>query len=68
MAISIVGELTADERNIIVMGAGPSHQLAPAAAALGGLTATAEVVDGGALRLPATWPTVVQLVRTFGSI
>ncbi len=68
MAISIVGELTADEHSIIVMGAGPSHQLAPAAAALGGLTATAEVVDGGALRLPATWPTVVQLVRTFGSI
>ncbi|MHA6626906.1 DEAD/DEAH box helicase [Pseudonocardia sichuanensis] len=68
MAATVIGELTADASTIILMGTGPEHEVAQAAAKLQTLTPLIKPTDpAGALQLPATWPAVVQLATTFGA-
>lgn len=63
----IVGELTADGRNIILMANGADWELAHATAAMQLCTPLIKrSKPPGALVLPATWPAVVQLAETFG--
>lgn len=65
---SIIGELTADESQIVLMAAGAEDALGYAAARLKLLTPLIQPSDPpGALVLPASWPAVVQLGYTFGS-
>jgi SNF2 family DNA or RNA helicase len=63
---TVIGELTADQSSIILMAAGSDYEVADAARMLQTLTPLIKPTDPpGALRLPATWPAVVQLSATF---
>lgn len=67
MAAVIVGELTADQKTLILMAVGPDYEVAAAARYVETLTPLCKVTKpAGALQLPATWPAVVQLAETFG--
>jgi len=67
MSATVVGELTADESTIVLIGAGPDHDVAAVARELRLLTPTISSTNPpGALRLPVTWPAVIQLAATFG--
>lgn len=67
MTVSIVGELGVDGTTLILMAAGPDHEVAAAAAQLQLLTPLIKPTDPpGALRLPVSWPAVVQLAAQFG--
>jgi SNF2 family DNA or RNA helicase len=66
-SFSVVGELTADERTIVLIATGSEHEIRRAARQLALLTPLARRSDPpGALTLPATWAAVVQLSHTFG--
>lgn len=68
MPATIVGELTADETAIILIADGAVEDVAFAARQLQTLTPKVDKTDPpGALRLPATWPAVVQLATTYGA-
>lgn len=68
MPAVIVGELTADRAAIILMATGPEHEVAHAAALLQTLTPLIKPTDPpGALRMPVSWPAVVQLAATYGA-
>lgn len=65
---SIIGELTADESQIVLMATGAEDAMGYAAARLHLLTPLVKPSDPpGAVVLPASWPAVVQLGFTFGS-
>lgn len=67
MNACIVGELTADESQIVLIGTGDDARLAQLAKILHTLTpAFAKSKPAGALLAPATWATVVQLGAAFG--
>lgn len=69
MSLVIIGELAADESRIVLLANGPDHEVAFAARQLEILTAKfSQSKPPGALTVPASWPTVVQLARTFGPI
>ena len=64
---TIVGELTADQDHVILMAVGPDWEVADAARTLMALTPLGkQTTPPGALRIPATWPAVVQLSTAFG--
>lgn len=66
MSLVIYGELTEDASQIVVMANGPEHEVAFAARHLELLTPNfKQSTPPGALVVPATWPVVVQLSRTF---
>jgi SNF2 family DNA or RNA helicase len=68
MPATIVGELTADEQNIILIADGAPEDTAFAARQLQTLTPKIGTTKpSGALQLPATWPAVVQLSMTYGA-
>ncbi|MGL5911225.1 MAG: SNF2-related protein, partial [Phycicoccus sp.] len=68
MSVSIVGELTADQQRIILVAAGEDAAVAQAAQHLQTLTPLLKpTVPAGGMQLPASWPAVVQLARTFGT-
>jgi SNF2 family DNA or RNA helicase len=67
VAATVVGELTADALSIILIAVGPDWEVADAARALMTLTPLGkQTTPPGALRMPVTWPAVVQLAATFG--
>lgn len=67
MTLTVYGELTADRERIVVMAAGPDHEVAYASRLMGTLTPLVKPTDpAGALWMPATWPAVVQLAATLG--
>lgn len=63
---AIVGELTADGSQIVLMATGPAEDVAYLAKHLQTLTPLIKPSDPpGALVLPASWPAVVQMAETF---
>lgn len=67
MRAILIGELTADESRIVLMGNGPDEILATLARTLQTLTPSfTKTNPPGALSAPVTWATVVQLGYTFG--
>ncbi|PXY33574.1 hypothetical protein BAY59_10860 [Prauserella coralliicola] len=68
MTVTIHGELTADESEIVLIAAGVIEEdIAHAAKQLQLLTPLIKASDPpGAVTLPATWPAVVQLACTYG--
>lgn len=68
MTATIFGELTEDGSTIILIGNGPDHELAAAAKHLELLTAKVKnTKPAGALQVPVSWPTLIQLAGTFGA-
>lgn len=68
MDAKIVGELTADGRQIVLIATGPDHRVAHLAKVLHTLTPSfGKTKPVGALYAPAAWATVVQLGHAFGS-
>jgi hypothetical protein len=68
MPATIVGELTADRTSVVLIAIGADWEVANASRALQVLTPLCKVTDPpGALRMPATWPAVVQLAAVFGA-
>lgn len=66
MSAIVVGELTADETSLILVAVGPDHEVAHASRILQTLTPLCKPTKPpGALRLPASWPAVVQLAAAF---
>lgn len=66
MSLVIVGELNEDASQIVVLANGPQHEVAFAARHLELLTPKFSTSNPpGALVVPATWPVVVQLSKTF---
>lgn len=64
---AIVGELTADRQQIVLVAGGEQADIVRAAKHLQILTPLFTKSDPpGALTVPATWPAVVQLAATFG--
>lgn len=67
MTVSIVGELTADHTQIVLIASGPDHEVAGAARLLQTLTPLLKASNPpGALMCPASWSAAIQLARTFG--
>jgi SNF2 family DNA or RNA helicase len=67
MPATVIGELTADQDHVILMAAGPDWEVADASRALMALTPLCKPTEPrGGLRVPATWPAVVQLAAAFG--
>jgi SNF2 family DNA or RNA helicase len=63
---TIYGELTSDRQDIILIAAGRDYEVAYAARLAQTLTPLIKPTDPpGALRMPASWPAVVQLATTF---
>lgn len=68
MDAKLVGELTADGSQIVLIANGPDERLAYLAKILHTLTPSfGKSKPAGALYAPATWATVVQLGHAFGS-
>jgi len=66
MPATVYGELTEDRSSIILIAAGADYEVAHAARLVQTLTPLIKPTDPpGALRLPASWPAVVQLATTF---
>jgi SNF2 family DNA or RNA helicase len=66
MPATVIGELTADGSQVILMAVGPDWEVADAARALAALTPLCKhTTPPGALSMPATWPAVVQLSAVF---
>jgi SNF2 family DNA or RNA helicase len=66
MPATIFGELTADRSHIVLIAAGHDYEIAHAARLIQTLTPLIKPTDpAGALRMPASWPAVVQLASTF---
>lgn len=65
--LAVIGELTKDEQQIILMANGPAYLVANAQRWLYSATPTIkQSKPPGALVLPASWPAVVQLSNMFG--
>lgn len=68
MTAVVHGELTADRERIVLIAAGPDHEIAHASALMATLTPLVKPTDpAGGLQLPATWAAVVQLSATLGT-
>lgn len=66
MPATIHGELSADRSSIILIAAGADYEVAHAARLVQTLTPLIKPTDPpGALRMPVSWPAVVQLATTF---
>ena len=67
MPATVHGEITADGQRIILMAAGALEDVAYAAKVLETLTPLIKPTKpAGGMTLPASWPAVVQLARTYG--
>ncbi len=67
MTVSIVGELSADRTTIVLIAAGPDHEVAEAAKRLEFLTPLLKKsTPPGAMLCPASWSAAIQLSSTFG--
>jgi SNF2 family DNA or RNA helicase len=69
LTATLTGELSADGRQIVLIGSGDDHDLNQLATRLGTLTpllTEPDGMEGGNIMLaPATWPVVVQLGHSF---
>lgn len=66
MPAVIVGELSADRSSIVLIAVGPDWEVANASRELMALTPLCKpTTPPGALRLPASWPAVIQLAAVF---
>lgn len=66
MPAVIVGELSADRSSIVLIAVGPDWEVADASRALMALTPLCKATNPpGALRLPVSWPAVIQLAAAF---
>lgn len=66
MPATVHGELSADRSSIILLAAGADYEVAHAARLVQTLTPLIKPTDPpGALRMPVSWPAVVQLATTF---
>lgn len=67
MPAIVVGELTTNRCNIVLMAVGPDWEVADASRLLQVLTPHCKpTTPPGALEMPASWPGVVQLSAAFG--
>ena len=66
MPAIVVGELSADQASVVLMAVGPDWEVAEASRRLTLLTPLCKQTDPpGALRMPTSWPAVVQLSAAF---
>lgn len=66
MPAIVVGELSADQASLVLIAVGPDWEVAEASRRLALLTPLCKPTNPpGALRVPASWPTVVQLSAAF---
>lgn len=66
MPAIVVGELSADRASVILLAVGPDWEVADAARRLAVLTPLCKhTTPPGALRMPVSWPGVVQLAAAF---
>ena len=66
MPATVHGEISADRSSIILLATGHDYEVAQAAKLVQTLTPLIKPTDPpGALRMPASWPAVVQLATTF---
>lgn len=67
MPATVHGEISADGSTIVLIATGPIHDVADAARALKLLTPLIKKTDPpGALQMPTSWASVIQLAETYG--